>query len=228
MRNTITILRLINCIAKNKSCQKVLIINMKPFSILAISFFALHIATFAQQFQGGIAAGMVASQVAGDTYSGYHKLGAYVGMWVQLDLNERSSFQTELSYIQKGSRHNPDDNTQDYTSYLMRLGYIEMPVLYQYHLKNKITLEVGPAFSFLVHSYEEFNYDEIDYGEFNLFNLSFIAGIGYPITEKIGAYFRVNSSITSIRTNGNIGSVDRFFDSGQYNDALVLLLSYKL
>ena len=201
---------------------------MKQFSVIVILLFALQMVSVAQQFQGGIAAGLVASQVAGDTYSGYHKPGAYVGMWVLLALNERSSFQTELSYIQKGSRHNPDNTTQDYTFYLMRLGYIEMPVLYQYHLKNKITFEAGPAFSFLVHSYEERDYDEISYGEFNLFNLSFIAGIGYPITEKFGVHFRVNSSITSIRTNENAGTRDRLFDNGQYNDALVLFLSYKL
>jgi len=201
---------------------------MKTLSLIVLLFFVSLTASFAQQFQGGIAAGLVGSQVAGDTYSGYHKPGVYVSMWVLLAFNEHSSFQMELSYIQKGSRHNPDNNTGDYTFYLMRLGYIEMPVLYQYHLKNKITFEAGPAFSFLVHSYEERDYDEINYGDFNLFNLSFIAGIGYPITEKLGVHFRVNSSIMSIRTNEISGMRNRLFDNGQYNDAILLFLSYKL
>jgi hypothetical protein len=145
-----------------------------------------------------------------------------------LALSDRSSIQTELSYFQKGSRHNPDEKLQDYTFYLMRLGYIEMPFLYQYHLKNKLILEVGPSFSFLLHSYEERDYEEVSYGDFSLANLSFMAGIGYPITEKMSVHFRMNSSITSIRTDEVNGAVYRFFSYGQFNDCLLFLVSYKL
>jgi hypothetical protein len=110
----------------------------------------------------------------------------------------------------------------------MRLGYIEMPFLYQYHLKNKIILETGPSVSFLLHHYEERDYDEISYGEFSLANLSFMAGIGYPITEKLSAHFRMNSSILSIRTDEVNGAVYRFFSYGQFNDCILFFLSYRL
>jgi len=198
--------------------------------IYAIVFFLLLSASVsvAQKFQGGVAAGLVGSQVAGDTYSGFDKPGAYVGIWVRLAVNDRSSVQTELSYFQKGSRHNPDEKRQNYTFYLMRLGYIEMPFLYQYHLKNKITLEVGPSFSFLLHSYEEMDYQEITYGEFSLINPSFMAGIGFPLTEKLSAHFRMNSSLLSIRKDDVNGSVYRLFDHGQYNDCILFFVSYKL
>jgi hypothetical protein len=199
----------------------------KKFLIVAF-LFASVLASVAQQFQGGVAAGLVGSQVAGDTYSGFRKPGAYAGLWVRLALSDRSSIQTELSYFQKGSRHNPDEKLQDYTFYLMRLGYIEMPFLYQYHLKNKLILEVGPSFSFLLHSYEERDYEEVSYGDFSLANLSFMAGIGYPITEKMSVHFRMNSSITSIRTDEVNGAVYRFFSYGQFNDCLLFLVSYKL
>jgi hypothetical protein len=194
-------------------------------------FFLLLFSSFssvAQKFQGGVAAGLVGSQVAGDTYSGFHKPGAYGGLWVRLALNERTSLQTEISYFQKGSRHNPDEKKQDYTFYLMRLGYIEMPFLYQYHLKNKIILEVGPSFSFLLHSYEELDYMEVTYGDFSLVNTSFMAGIGYPVTEKLSVNFRMNSSLFSIRKDAVNGSVHRFFDSGQYNDCILFFVGYRL
>ncbi len=201
---------------------------MKQIYIVVVFLFLSAFASVAQKFQGGVAAGLVGSQVAGDTYSGYSKPGAYAGIWVRLALNERASIQTELSYFQKGSRHNPDDKRQNYTFYLMRLGYIEMPFLYQYHLKNKITLEVGPSFSFLLHSYEEMDYQQITYGEFSLFNPSLMAGIGFPITEKLSAHFRMNSSLLSIRKDEVGGSVYRFFDHGQYNDCILFFVSYKL
>lgn len=195
-------------------------------AFILLVFYAANSA--AQSFQGGIAAGLVGSQVAGDTYSGFDKAGIYAGFWVRLGLSARSSLQTEISYFQKGSRHNPDEKKQDYTFYLMRLGYIEMPFLYQYHLKNKLILEAGPSFSFLLHNYEELDYMEVTYGDFCLFNPSFMAGIGYPVTEKLSVNFRMNSSLISIRKDEVNGSVYRLFDYGQYNDCILLFLSYKL
>ena len=192
--------------------------------LLLFSSFSL----LAQQFQGGVAAGLVGSQVAGDTYSGFNKPGAYGGIWVRLALNERTSLQTEISYFQKGSRHNPDEKRQDYTFYLMRLGYIEMPFLYQFHLKNKIILEAGPSFSLLLHSYEELDYMEVTYGNFSLLNPSFMAGIGYAVTEKLSVNFRMDNSLLSIRKDEINGSVHRLFDHGQYNDCILFFVSYKL
>ncbi len=202
-------------------------INMKQTYTVILFLFFLSYASVAQKFQGGIAAGLVGSQVAGDTYSGYNKPGAYTGIWVRLALNDRSSLQTELSYFQKGSRHNPDEEKQDYTTYLMRLGYIEMPFLYQLNLKNKITFEAGPSFSFLIHSYEELNGLEYT-GDFRLFNTSLMAGVGYPITEKLSAHFRMDSSILSIRKSLVSEAKSRIFDQGQYNDCILFFLSYKL
>jgi hypothetical protein len=199
---------------------------MKQIYPLILFLLISAFTSVAQKFQGGVAGGLVGSQVAGDTYTGFHKPGAYAGLWVRLKVNERATFQTEISYVQKGSRHNPDEKLQDYTFYLMRLGYIEMPFLYQYHLKSKITLEAGPSFSFLLHSYEALDYNEVSYGDFSLFNPSFMAGIGYPVTEKMSVNFRMNSSLLSIRKDEVNGGVYRFLDHGQYNDCILFFLSY--
>jgi hypothetical protein len=201
---------------------------MKKKYLIVFFLFISVFTSVAQSFHGGVAAGLVGSQVAGDTYSGFHKPGAYAGFWVSLDFGKQSSIYTELSYFQKGSRHNPDEKKQDYTFYLMRLGYIEMPFLYQFHLKNKTILEVGPSFSFILHSYEELDYDEVSYGKYSVFNPSFMAGIGYPITERLGVHFRMNSSLLSIRADEINGGVYRIFDSGQYNDCILFFLSYRL
>jgi len=201
---------------------------MKQFYLITLLLVISALTSVAQSFQGGLAGGLVGSQVAGDTYWGYHKLGAYAGGWIKLAVNDRSSFQTELAYIQKGSSHNPDTLRQNFTIYRMRLGYIEMPFLYQYHLKNKAFVEVGASFALLLHSYEAMDYMEISYGKFTLINPSFVAGIGYPITEKLGVHFRMDSSILSIRTDAISGARYRLFDHGQYNDCLLLFLSYKL
>lgn len=201
---------------------------MKHFCLLTILFWAYALSSVAQQFNGGLAAGLAGSQVAGDTYSGFRKPGAYTGLWIRLAIDERSSVQTELSYFQKGSRHNPDEKRQDFTFYLMRLGYIEMPFLYQYHLKSKIIIEAGPSLSYLLHSYEALDYIEVSYGKFSLFNPSFMAGIVFPITDKMSAHLRTDNSILSIRTDKVNGARYRIFDHGQYNDCFMFFLSFKL
>jgi hypothetical protein len=189
---------------------------MKPVYLLIFFCFSSSYIIFAQPFKGGVAAGLVGSQVAGDTYSGFHKPGAYAALWVSLDFGEHSSFYTELSYFQKGSRHNPDEKKQDFTFYLMRLGYIEMPFLYQYHLKSKLTFEIGPSVSFILHSYEELDYAEVSYGKYALFNPSLMVGMRLPVTERIVVGFRTVNSILSIRSEPINGGVYRLFDSGQY------------
>ena len=204
---------------------------MQKSFILSFILFATAVLSFGQIFKGGVSAGIVGSQVAGDTYSGFNKAGIFAGGWISLKISERSSFQTEISYFQKGSRHNPDEKKQDFTYYLMRLGYIEMPFLLQYKIKNSLTLEAGPSFSFLLHSFEELDYVQIDYGEFSPVNVSFMAGIGYQISDKLSVHFRNNSSVISIRKDKkNLvdGAVNGIIDKGQYNDAVVLFLSYKL
>ena len=103
-----------------------------------------------------------------------------------------------------------------------------MPFLYQFHLKNKLILEVGPSFSVLFHSYEELDYMEVTYGDFSLVNTSFMAGIGYPVTDKLSVNFRLDSSLFSIRKDEVNGAVYRLFDHGQYNDCILFFLSYKL
>jgi hypothetical protein len=204
-----------------------LIFNMKRLYILTVFLF-ISLASVAQTFEGGVAAGLVGSQVAGDTYSGFNKAGAYASVWIRLGLSERSSMQTELSFFQKGSRHNPDEKKQDYTFYLMRLNYIEMPFLYQYSFKSAFTIETGLSLSLLLSSYEEYNYMEVTYGDFRLLNPTFVAGFSYPINDRLGAHFRLDSSILSIRTDEVSGARYRLFEHGQFNDCLVLFLSYKL
>lgn len=201
---------------------------MKQICAPVIILFFTAFSSFAQSFEGGVAAGLVGSQVAGDTYSGYNKAGIYAGFWVRLPVGSNVSVQTEVSYFQKGSRHNPDEKHQDMTFYLMRLGYIEMPFLLQYQFNRKLRLEAGPSLSILLHSYEALDYMETSYGKFTLLNPSFMAGISYPLTERIRVHFRVDNSLLSIRTDQVTGNVHRFFDHGQYNDCILLFVSYKL
>ena len=183
---------------------------------------------YAQKFEGGIVLGLVGSQVAGDQLSGYKKAGLNAGGWINLPIGEKSKLQMELTYIQKGSRENPDYEKGRFDSYLMRLGYVQLPFIYLYQYNNLIGFEAGLGMNFLIHSNEKFNGYETIESPFKGTNLCFTAGISVRITDLIRVSLRTDNSLFSIRKNRVTGDVWRFWDHGQFSDALVLSAYYKL
>jgi hypothetical protein len=187
---------------------------------------------FTQQFNGGVIAGGLVSQVDGDTYEGYHKFGFLGGGYVNLRVSEHSQFQMELEYIQKGSRKLSDLENGDPSSYLLRLHYMEVPVLYQYILNNRFFAEIGPAMDVLLGSYEEQDGLETPYNKVPLRNitLSGIAGVAYALTNHLKVGFRFNYSLLSIRVPQPDGYPESYrhilFETGQYNNLMSLSLSW--
>jgi hypothetical protein len=197
--------------------------------VLAV-LFSGHSLLFAQDFHGGLTAGLVGSQVAGDTYSGYNKAGLFLGGFVRWDLTKRSGLQLELQYFQKGSRKNPDAENNDYESYIFRANYFELPVLYQYKI-NWFAIIVGPSAGFLVGFYEEKNQeilsDKPGYNKPALVTLQVNLGLRFFISKKFGVDFRTHNSLLNIRSENATGDVWRLWGYGQFHDALVLSLFYQ-
>ena len=202
---------------------------MQKFSILLISFFAISLNLIAQQFQGGLTAGIVGSQVDGDTYKGYNKAGITAGGWASLTLNDHSAVQLELNYIQKGSRHNPDTILSDIHTYLIRVAYVEMPLLYQYRMKNRFYIEAGPSLGVLLSHLEKLDYNVIEDIPFRLLDVGFQAGVGFRFNDAVSVGIRSGNSLLSIRNGQDIGYRRRFGSSfGQYNNVMAIELHYSL
>ncbi len=197
------------------------------FVFVALSFFLLTDIA-AQKFEGGIILGLVGSQVAGDQYSGYNKAGLNAGGWINLPIGGKSKLQMELAYIQKGSRENPDYEKNKLESYLMRLGYVELPLLYRIQYSDLLGFEAGLGANFLIHSNEKFNGGEFEESPFSRANLCLLAGISFRVTDLIRINLRTDNSLFSIRKNRKTGDVWRFWGHGQFSDALVLSAYYKL
>lgn len=204
---------------------------MKPallYRIFTLVSFALLCSTiFAQSFKGGVHGGLVGSQVAGDRFSGYNKAGLSGGGWVSLRFTTHSELQMELSYIQKGSRQNPNYEKNQFEEYIMRLGYAELPLLYRLIYSDKLNFETGLSMNFLIHHYERYKSEEL-FNPFAKSNLCFILGLSYNLNERLRVNFRTNNSLNSIRSERVTGDVYRLFGHGQFSDALVFSLYYQL
>ncbi len=183
----------------------------------------------AQQFHGGIIGGIAGTQVAGDTFSGYNKAGIFGGAWVNINVGKNSSLQLELTYFQKGSRENPTEKNS-YRSYILRVNYIEMPLLYQYKA-GRFIISAGPSAGFLLGYYEEVNQEVVSdqqyYNKPARITFQVNLGISYFVTQNIGVGLRTNNSILNIFSSNQTGDVRRLFDYGRYNDALVLTVFYQ-
>lgn len=190
----------------------------------------LPLVSAAQKFNGGILAGGIVSQVDGDTWVGYHKFGFLIGGYVGLRVSPHSSFQMEMEYIQKGSRKNADLETSDMSSYLLRLHYLEIPLLYQYTFARRFSVEVGPAADVLLGSYEEMDgIPDPPTEPLRQVTLAGIIGVSAYITGHLKAGFRFNYSLISIRnTTAPYPASYRkiLFEYGQYNNVLSLSLSW--
>jgi hypothetical protein len=195
-------------------------------SIITVLFLVAGLGAMAQDFNGGILAGLAASEVSGDRLSGPNKAGIYAGAYVNRYFSQRSSFQMELDFIQKGSRSNPD-SLNNYESYLLRLNYIELPVHYRYDFIEHASLETGISLGVLIHSYEEANgYEWVSGPDFQPIDLSFNIGLFYTIMENLRINVRYSNSILAIRPHSQ-GQVYRW-NRGQYNEVLSFVLFYDL
>jgi len=186
----------------------------------------------AQKFDGGILAGGLISQVDGDQWSGFSKIGYLAGGFIHLELSPHSSFQLEMEYIQKGSRMPTYYQENDYHDYLLRLHYLEVPILYQFTFMNRFSVEAGPAADILLGYNEEVDGSEVpnDY-PFRRITLAGIVGASGYITKHLKATFRFNYSLLSLRQPQPGGGPEAWrkilFEWGQYNNVMSLSLSYQ-
>ena len=199
--------------------------------ILILFLWLMPLFSFSQSFIGGITAGLVGSQVGGDGYSGYNKAGIFAGAWVAHELSKHSSLMMELTYFQKGARHNPDYDNGDYDSYIFRTNYIEIPVLYQYKLKW-FALEGGPSMGVSAGYYEEANQDVISddpaYDRPARLTLQANLGIRFFFSDAFSFTMRINYSTFNIRQDKNYDDSWSGGPKGQFNNALVAALYYRI
>ena len=177
-------------------------------------------------FKAGISGGLCSSQVSGDTYSGFNKLGLNGGAFVQMQKSPVWGLRMEINYIQKGSRHIPHPEKFQYDYYLLKLNYMEI-CLHGLYQSGKFLLMVGPSFCILVNQYEENQFQNLTgIRSFNKYELSADLGLSYPLLSNFSLLWRYSGSITPIRAYVSGGN-RTFFDRGQYNSVLCFSLLYR-
>jgi hypothetical protein len=199
--------------------------------VLAPWFIMAQQRVFTLKAMGGING----CQIHGDAYSGYDKIGVFMGAVVNARLSEKQALEMGFVFTQKGARHNSNPKAGDYSFYRVNLNYLEVPFLYRRLLNAKYFYTAGTSLAYLI-SYTEAtelgNWNGVY--PFNKLEVSLNAGLGYEYNKQLAIELRSNNSIAPIRSYGRIANlvfypnpVARFFNKGLYNNVLSLIISYK-
>ncbi len=125
-------------------------------------------------------------------------LGLCEGLIIWIPLNERSDIQAELLYMRKGDKYAEDD-------YDIKIiaDYIALPVLYRYHMNDRLALCAGPGFNYLASGMLKYYDDdvfEIRYlkDDMKTFELDLNAAVQYAVMDKVTAELRYSYGVTKV------------------------------
>ncbi len=165
--------------------------------LLVLASFIGKAQEFDRRFHPVLFLGIVASQVDGDLYGSYSKAGLNGGFGITRAIHPKWNFDLGISYVQKGSRKNINPKDNDYTFYILRLNYVEIPLLFKYHIKT-FNIVFGINAGYLISSHEESHVGLITY-PFKKTDFCASLGLEFKMTEKLSVMIKTNYSVRPVR-----------------------------
>jgi hypothetical protein len=171
-------------------------------------------------FYAGLIAGANFSQVDGDNFAGYHKVGMNVGGIVYTHLAEHLAVSLEILFSQKGAKSNREQTANTGASvfliekYKIHLNYAEIPIQINYFDKRRSHFGAGLSYSQLVSAKETSvttpTYpNDFEKYPFKKSDLNFIIGGNLHLIQGLFLNLRFQYSLMSIRNNIPPGFGDR-------------------
>ena len=185
----------------------------------------------AQRFEGGVIAGFNATQVEGDTFKGYNKPGILAGFFVQTDVAPAIFAGMEIKYSQKGSRKRIKQNDPDPKKYIMRLGYIDLPVFAGFRTSDRGAVVAGVSAGYLMHSMEYNEYGEFPKDDLHVFknlDLQPFLGFQFDMLEQLKIDLRFALSVLPIRGQPGEDATTYYWLNNQFNNLISLAAYYNL
>ena len=188
----------------------------------------ISLSATAQDFDFFALAGPVASQIDGDNFGGYNKMGLVLGAGVSRDINHSWKAQMELEFIQKGKGSYYEDGS----TYKVILNYLQLPIIANYTLIENLSIETGVSFSYLI-SYQfnengEDNNSHRPYTPYS-YDINWLLGSTYSFSKEWKVNLRFAYSILPM---GNTIEEEVYNPNfwrkpgAQYNNSLAVTVQY--
>ncbi len=192
---------------------------IKRFFSLLIAFLVMTISSSdikSQDLLFGFTGGLNMNTISTKSDDGGLKVGFNLGGLAQYKLNEEMSLIANLKLSAKGQQYSKIiENQNDYLKiyHSTSLYYIDLPILFQYHIKDLLGLEIGPSFNFFlsgrdkskignttsdVRKFEKGSYNPFEFGlTFGIFTRD----LGQSSFNNIFIEFRYFIGLTNVITN---------------------------
>ncbi len=170
--------------------------------VLTVLFVLTWSGLAAQTFRLGLHGAAILSQMDGDGYTGYHKLGMRFGLRGHTTIARNVDFAVELNYEEKGARFQSlNVASQGRRNRAIHFNYAEVPVLFRFLKGGKeyFFFESGVAISYLInYSFHEGQsatpltaFKQV-MPQFKRSEWNGLLGGGLVINRHIGVYFRTS------------------------------------
>lgn len=180
-------------------------------------------------FYGGLLGGASFTQVDGDAYAGYNKVGINAGGIIYARLAEHIAASIEILYSEKGARGTFDKPiSQDtvMTDYRIRLRYAEVPIQLNYFDRRRSHFGAGFSYSQLITGEEEIgtNFGPLDATgyPFRKFDVNFLLTGNLHLVKGLLLNARFQYSLFPVRKTHYPG-IGR---SEQFNNLWIVRLMY--
>ncbi len=173
-------------------------------AILLIGLLSFSVTVKAQFIKGAVIGGVNLSQVDGDEVYGFKKFGANVGAAAIIPFTDHWEVSIETIFSQKGSHQRPQREDSLTGEYLLKLNYLDIPVLVHYNDKDIVTFGLGFSYGRLTHV-EEYEHGRkietttID-GPYSRSDINAIADIRFRVWQRLKFNLRYSYSLKKIRT----------------------------
>ena len=106
-----------------------------------------------QELSFGFTGGLNMNTISTKSDDGGLKVGFNIGGLAQYQLNDNMSVIANIKLSAKGQQFSKiEENQNNYIKiyHSTSIYYIDIPILYQYHIKDLLGLEIGPSFNFFL------------------------------------------------------------------------------
>lgn len=187
---------------------------MKFIVSMALAAVMFTATATAQHVNLGIKGGVNVFNLEDDNDFDYNsRTNFHAGLLGHIHLGPQFGLQPEVVYSGQGSEYKTGGVDSD-----LKLGYINVPVLFQYMFDNGFRLQAGPQVGFLVNAKTEVGNTETDVkDQFNTVDFSVTAGASYVhVPSGFGVDARYNLGLTDITESNSNDIKNRGFQVGVF------------
>ncbi len=176
---------------------------MKKIIVTIAAVFAFGFVN-AQEVKFGVKLGLNNPKISGDfaELGQTTKIGFNLGGFAEIGISDKLFIQPELLFSTQGTNIKESEFLEK-TKW--NLNYLNIPLMAKYYVVDKLSIEAGPQFGFLLSAkvkYTDSEYDEsvsLDVKEgFKSIDFGFNIGGGYDFTDNFSLGLRYNFGLSNI------------------------------